>query len=254
MRNRRALQLAGMALATIVFTREAPADAPAPRLVATYPLTLNELSDLTIDETGSILWVVTNKPDRVYQLDVAGKVTKTLAYTGEDLEGIAYDRSDRTLWIAEENRREIVHLDLEGNVLSRHRLGLVGEKNSGLEGLCLDDKQHLFALNEKRPGLFLELAADLSIAKRVELSFAKDYSAITYSREHGCFWVVSDQSQALYLWNPKQGVLEQHALTVPKPEGVAVDEARKRLYIVSDSEPALYVYEIVAGAGNAGSR
>jgi len=242
-----AVAVAGVTLAAIGFASQGMA--AAPRLIATHALTINEPSDLTIDETGQILWVVTNKPERVYQLDLSGAVVKTLDYVGQDLEAIAYDRSDRTLWVAEENRREIVHLDLDGKVLSRHPLGLTGEKNSGLEGLCLDDKRRMFALNEKRPGLFLELKADRTLATQLELSFAKDYSALTYSPAHGCFWIVSDQSQSLYLWSPKKGVTERYDLPCTKAEGVAVDEAKNRLYIVSDSENKLYVYDTAGFSG-----
>ena len=99
------------------------------QLIATYPLTVSEPSDLTIDETGKRLWTVGDKPTRVHQLALDGTTVKTLSFVGEDVEGIAYDRTDHTLWVAEENRREIVHLDLEGTVLSRHPLDLTGERN-----------------------------------------------------------------------------------------------------------------------------
>ena len=65
------------------------------RLVTTYALDITEPSGLAINDSGTVLWTVTNNPDKVYQLDTAGKVVRTLHYVGEDLEGIAYDRSDR---------------------------------------------------------------------------------------------------------------------------------------------------------------
>ena len=213
-------------------------------LLATYPLSVAEPSDLTINETGTTLWTVTNHPARVYQLDSEGKTVKTLDFVGEDLEGIAYDRSDHTLWVAEENRREIIHLDLDGGVLSRHALDLVGEKNCGIEGLCLDGQGRMFALNEKRPGLFIELGGDKSIMARRELMFAKDYSGMAADRKHDGFWIVSDKSQELILWSPRAGVLKEYRLPFAKAEGVAVDHAAKRIYIVSDSEQKLYVYRL----------
>lgn len=211
-------------------------------LIATYPLTVAEPSDLAIDESGTRLWTVGGTPDRVYQLDLHGKTVKTLSFVGADLEGVAYDRSDHTLWVAEENRRELVHLDLDGGVLSRHPLDLVGEKNSGIEGICLDDKGHLFALNEKRPGMFLELDSGHAISARRDVRFAKDYSGVAFDVKSGGFWIVSDQSQGLYLWSRKAGVVQRHPLPFRKAEGVAVDQATDRIYIVSDSENALYVY------------
>ena len=213
-------------------------------LVASHPLSVREPSDLAIDEFGKTLWTVSNHPSRVYQLDTEGTTVRTLDILGEDLEGVAYDRSSRTLWVAEENRREIIHLDLDGKVLSRHALGLTGERNSGLEGLCLDARGRMFALNEKRPGLFIELDEKIQIAARREVTFARDFSGITYDRKRGEFWIVSDKSQEVILWDPKRGVLKQYPLPYTKAEGVAVDDASRRLYIVSDSEQTLYVYRL----------
>lgn len=213
-------------------------------LVATHPLSMKEPSDLAIDESGGRLWTVTNDPSHVYELDADGRTVRTLAFLGEDLEAIAYDRSDRTLWVAEENRREVIHLDLDGRVLSRHALGLTGETNSGLEGLCVNDKGRLFALNEKRPGLFIELDEKIRIAARREVRFVADFSGITYDRARGQFWIVSDKSREVVLWDPKRGVMKQYPLPYEKAEGVAVDDASRRLYIVSDSEQKLYVYRL----------
>jgi uncharacterized protein YjiK len=211
-------------------------------LVATHPLTISEPSDLALDETGKILWTVTNKPAKVYQLDVEGNVTKTLNYAGQDLEGIAYDPASRTLWVTEERTREIVHLTLNGDVLDRTSLDLPGKPNHGPEGITLDDHGRMFVVNEKQPGLFLELNKDHAIATRLPLSFAGDYSGITWDRKKGCFWIVSDESQTLFLWSKAKGVIGQFPLGFPKAEGIAVDEATKTVYVVSDAENKLYVY------------
>ncbi len=219
-----------------------PPNAPLP-LVASYALGLSEPSDLAIDETGTILWTVTNNPDSVYQLDLTGKRVKTLKYAGQDLEGITYDRSDQTLWVAEENRREVVHLDLDGNVLSRKQLSLTGEVNSGLEGICLDDAGRMFLLNEKNPGLFIQLDPALSIAAKDTLYFAGDYSGLSYQPGSASFWIVSDQSQRLYRWSKTLGVLKEYGLPYSKAEGVAFDPATNLVYIVSDLENKLYVYQ-----------
>ena len=80
------------------------------RLIATHPLDFGEPSDLAINRAGTILWTVTNHPEKVYQLDLAGNRVRTLNYEGHDLEGVVYDPSDSTLWVAEENRREVVRM------------------------------------------------------------------------------------------------------------------------------------------------
>jgi len=236
--------LTGIALLAFGRAQAAPAAFGTPKLVETHRLSISEPSDLAIDETGKILWTVTNKPAKVYQLDRTGNVVKTLKYEGRDLEGIAYDPSDRTLWVTEERTREIVHMNLEGDVTRTYRLDLAGKPNSGPEGICLDDRGRMFLLNEKEPGLFIELDRDRSISARTALDFAIDYSGISYGRKAAAFWIVSDQSQKLVLWTKTKGVIAECALPFPKPEGVAVDEAARRIYIVSDSENSLYVFRM----------
>ena len=219
-----------------------PPPGPTLTLVASHAMDVSEPSDLAIDATGTILWAVTNNPDSVYQLDLTGKKTKSLGFGGQDLEGIAYDASDGTLWVAEENRREVIHLGADGAVLSRQSLSLTGQPNSGLEGICLDDAGTFFLLNEKEPGMFLELGAGMSIAARETLTFAGDYSGLAYDPPSASFWIVSDQSKRLYQWKRAGGIQKSFDLPFPKAEGVALDLAAHLVYIVSDSENRLYVY------------
>lgn len=219
-----------------------PPPTPSLQLLASYSLSVAEPSGLAINDSGTVLWTVTNDPHKVYELDLTGNVVRTLAYTGHDLEGITYDPADGTLWVAEENRREVVHLDRAGNVLSRHRLGLVGELNSGLEGICIDDQGRMFVLNEKLPGMFIPLNADHTIARQDTLGFARDYSDITFNRRTQSFWILSDLSQRLFLYNSTSGVHGEYFLPFPKGEGVAYDPVANRVYVVSDSERKLYIY------------
>lgn len=211
-------------------------------LIGTHALTITEPSGLTMHD--STFWTVSNNPDFVYQLDATGRTVRRLNYQGGDLEGITYDASDRTLWVCEENRREVVHLDLNGDILARKRLSLTGPDNSGLEGICLDGGGRMFVVNEKDPGLFIALNPDHSIATEQTLSFARDYSDIACSRNADTFWIVSDQSRALYQWNKLTGIMHEYPLAFPKPEGLCVDEAANRVYVVSDSTHTLYEYQI----------
>ena len=224
-----------------------PAAPPLPTLplLATFALDVIEPSDLAINETGMLLWTVSSGPgaDSVYQLDTTGKRLKVLNYSGQDLEGVAYDPSDHTLWVAEENQRALVHMDLDGNVIQKHNLALTGEQNSGLEGVSLDGAGRLVVLNQKLPGMFIRLNPDFTIASKDTLTFAGDYSGITYEPAAASFWIVSAQSHRLYRWTLAGGVSQQYDLPFPKPEGVAFDPTTNRVYIVSDSENRMYVYQ-----------
>ena len=100
--------------------------------LATYRIKLREPSGLTINPEGTALWTVANN-QRVFKLDLQGRILDRLAYKGKDLEGIVYDPSDSTFWVVEERRREVVHLDANGNVIFSQKLALGGEENKGLE-------------------------------------------------------------------------------------------------------------------------
>ena len=140
-----------------------------------------------------------------------------LDFKGDDLEGIACDPADTSLWIVKEERREVVHLDVKGEVLARHKLDLEGKPNSGLEGICLDSSGIAEIVNEKDPGLFIALNADLSIASQREFDFAEDLSGLDCGDGH--FWVLSDQSRMLYRWSPAGGVTGAYPLPCDQAEG-----------------------------------
>ena len=57
------------------------------------------------------------------------------------------------------------------------------------------------------------------------------------------FWILSDKSQKLCRWSPQKGVLSEYPLPYTKAEGIVCDDATDLLYIVSDSENKLYVYQ-----------
>lgn len=207
------------------------------------PLEVKEPSGLTLDPERKTLWAVGDNSD-VYQLDLRGGVLARFRGVGADLEGIAFSPKDSTLWVADEADNSLIQLSRSGQRLARHQLALRSEDNKGLEGICLDGQSRIFVLNEKKPGLFIALAPDLSIERRLTLTFARDYSDLAFEAQGGNFWVLSDQDQALFLWSPEQGVLRTFLLPFSNPEGVAVDPVGQRLYLVSDAEEGLYAFSL----------
>jgi len=212
------------------------------RLIAEYAVDISEPSGLTIDPAGKRLWAVGDN-ERVFELDLQGRVVKVLDYRGRDPEGISYDPSDSTLWLVEERRREIVHIDLDGHLLLSRSLDLEGAANNGLEGICRDGDGILYVLNEKSPGLFIRIKDDLSIESSEEVEFADDYSGLFCAGQRGVFWVLSDQDEMLYRWDRIGGVLNRYELPFPSAEGIAIDESGGRVYIVSDRASKLFVFE-----------
>ena len=215
-------------------------------LIESVSLEVPEPSGLTLNSNGSALYVVSDPPDNsVYKLDLLGNIQKTLSYSGYDLEGITYDTRDNTLWVAEESLLEIVHLDTFGNILSRKPILFNNNgSNSGFEGIVINPNNgHINLLNEKDPGAFLELNSTLIKTLELELGFAQDYSGICLNEINGNYFIVSDESKQLIEWGALTGVINTYSLDFEKAEGVAYKFNENRIYIVSDSEQKLYIYE-----------
>ncbi|NKB66275.1 MAG: hypothetical protein GKR89_04370 [Candidatus Latescibacteria bacterium] len=223
--------------------QQAPS-APQLQLIASRKLVFSEPSGLALGASGDELWAVGNNPERVYRMTAAGRLLATLPYEGDDLEGITFDPQNNTLWIAEEEQRSIVQLDQDGLVLRTVFLELGGQFNNGLEGITLDGAGGLHLLNEKNPGLFISLAADLTIETQYRLDFAQDYSGLAHDRRRDRFWILSHEDGMLYLWSQSEGVSASYPMPFAKIEGIAVDNDRQRLYLVSELDDSLRTYAL----------
>jgi len=220
-----------------------PQQSPGLILIGEFDLSIPEPSGLTLNKDGTALWSVSDNTNHVYNISLEGDVLTELNFTGNDLEGIVYDSTDNTLWLAEEQLREVVHIDLNGNELDRFSIDIPGSGNSGLEGICLDTASTHYVLNEKDPRLWAKLRSDFSTQIQKEINEVDDLSGITFDRTKKMFWIVSDVSRLLFLWDPDQGIIKRFDLPFAKAEGVAYDPVLNRIYIVSDLTNKLYIYE-----------
>ncbi|OQX89028.1 hypothetical protein B6D60_00290 [candidate division KSB1 bacterium 4484_87] len=215
------------------------------QLIQAHRMEVTEPSGLSLDKSRQFLWTVNDPPsNQVYKIDLTGKIIETLTYSGDDLEGVTCDISEDALWIAEESKREIVKISFTGEELERHPIAISGNSKNGLEGITMTRDGEIWLVNEKDPGELIQLTSDFSIKYQFVLSVATDYSGICADTTDGRFWVVSDESQLLFLWDKKNGVIEQYSLPFKKAEGIAVDFDNDLFYIVSDSEQKLYVFKI----------
>ena len=212
--------------------------------VAEYQLAVPEPSGLTLNKDFTQLWTVSDNTNHIYALSLDGKIIEELRFEGNDLEGVVYDSISHTLWVAEEQLREVVQVDLNGKELIRYSIDLPGSGNSGLEGICIDALHSFYLLNEKNPRLWAKLNSDFSTSLKKSVDDADDLSGITYNVNRNMFWIVSDQSQLLFLWDLEQGMITSYDLPFEKAEGVAYDPHLNRIYVVSDKTAKLYVYDL----------
>jgi len=226
-------------------TTEAKYKDENPELVAAISLNIPEPSGLTFQADENVLWTLSDNTGKIYKLETDGTLLQTFDVGGEDLEGIVFDETDGTLWVVEEGNRKLIHLSPNGDFLEEYQIPLAGPSNNGLEGICFDAAHRIHLLNEKNPGLMIDLDADLNITNQINLNFAADYSGICFDKESGNFWIVSDESRKIFVWNEEtESVEKEFELSFPKAEGVAFDEKNNILYLVSDSENKLYVFRL----------
>jgi len=210
-------------------------------------LSIEEPSGLTYDPNTQTLWTV-NDPDnnKIYNISLEGELLETLSFTGDDLEGVAFDISTNTLWVADELTSEIINVSLQGDELQRIALPVSQySSGSGLEGLCMGNSGDFYLLKEKNPGFFIEVSPEFTILSETEITFADDFSGICYDSTRDGFWIVSDESEMLYLWDLTNGVREEYPLDFSKAEGVVYIAETSSFYIVSDSEQKLYKFDLI---------
>ncbi len=244
---------------------------------------VDEPSGLALASDCGGLWTVSDKKNVIFKLDLEGRSKDDESFEGpvEELEGVTLDHSGGFLLVVDEDSNEIVKFTLaDPAVADRRRLDRMagfdqvagafaqGDSNKGLEGIAWnEDTGTVFVLKEGEPGLLIEISADLrSIRNHRTLSGQNgfrdpdldddevDFSGIFYDPGRKAFWIVSDKAQRLFLYDWTGNTVVQSATLgygkdgkyreIEKAEGVAIDPKAKRLYVISDDEERLYVFDI----------
>ncbi len=208
-------------------------------------LAISEPSGLTISPDGQRLWTVSDNTNRVYELTPAGDIVRTLPFSGFDLEGIAYDgRDGGSLRVVEENDMEIVQINLAGYVIERHLIDFEGHGGSGLEGICLSGPENeLYVVYEKTPPQLLHLDNNYDVSESWTPDICDDFSGLAPGPAAGQFWIVSDESQEISLFDTTDGLISSYPLPYRKAEGIAVGPAGL-IYIVREDTGQLYTYRL----------
>jgi len=212
--------------------------------IGAYAISVPEPSGLVLTQDNKGFWTVSDETSTIYRLDNEGNVVQTIKVDGFDFEAITLI-DDTTLVILQERTREMVFLDTSGTELKRIKLDLEGELNSGPEGIAFNPQnRHFYILNEKKPALFVELDEKLNIIKKDTLKFSKDVSGLCFDEKNQFLWMLSDESQLVIKTDLNGKLLEKINITVPQPEGIALSEDGRNLYIVSDNKETLYVFNV----------
>lgn len=243
---------------------------------------LHEPSGLALSRDRKALWVISDDTDRIIKLALDGTVLEdgTFDIPDRNLEGIALHPTEASLFVVKESNNEILKIGLdEREVLDRKRLNEMegfatvaeffqgGGANKGLEGITWnDDTGVIVVVKEGEPGLLIEVSADLERILRFDLLSGEDgirdsdlepgeidFSGLWYDSNSGLFWIVSDKARRLYLYSWGEGVVRSAALgyakdgeykEIKKAEGIALDTDTSALYVVSDDEARLYIFDV----------
>lgn len=211
-------------------------------LIGTYQVDVPEPSGLAMNESGTGLYTVSDNTNNIYKISLKGNVIQKFQYTGNDLEGVSLFTANKLL-VAEERNKEIVVYDLLTNAIVKHKIDYNNsDANSGLEGVDYNfDDGIIYALNEKDPGLLIQLRSNFSIISQTELDFAIDYSGICYDSSIKKLWIVSDQNQTINKCDLNGDLIKSYPINVIKAEGIAVTD--KEIYIMSDGTAKLYIFK-----------
>lgn len=213
-------------------------------LVFETTLKFGEPSGIAFSRSMNRLWVVCGDDQHVYMIDTNGAVQKKLSFTGSDLEGISFDQRDSTLWVVDEATKQLSHLDLDGKLL--HQISLTYQtqlSNKGPEGITIGENNRLCIINERDPSIMVQLESDFTIYSVDTLTFAADYSDLWYVSPD-TFLIVSDESEAIFLWSKTRGIIRKYPLPDDKYEGIAFDQNNSLIYIVNDETAKLSCYSI----------
>ena len=141
-------------------------------------------------------------------------------------------------------------------------------QNKGLEGITINfNNNHIFVVKEGEPGLLIELDSKCeTIINHCKLnekhgfkhprikSEKLDFSGLSYDYTSDTIWITSDKGECLFHFNfvdkkvlnrldlPRES--DTQSKRVAKSEGIAFDPNNRRLYIVSERDCELYIYQL----------
>lgn len=243
---------------------------------------LSEPSGLALSHGKNALWTISDDTKRIFKLSLTGKLKKkdSLKLPDKGLEGIVLDPTGEFLLAVKEESNEIIKVEIETQaIVERQSLAsmagygsisahMAGDENKGLEGIAWNQQtEALFVMKEGFPGLLIEVSSDLKSIKAHQFLNRDsgfydtevqdnqiDFSDICYDSSRNQFWIISDRAKRLFLYDwSTHRVLQSAKLSygekgkyreIEKAEGVTIDPDENRLYIVSDADSRLYVFDL----------
>ena len=244
---------------------------------------LNEPSGLALDRQGTSLYTVSDDTKIIFNLDLKGRIVPDSSFliNVKDLEGLAITADERTILAVQEGSNSIIRFDIASRketqqtpLDSLKNFNQIAEyfhhtnQNKGLEGISIDfNSNHVFIVKEGEPGLLIELDSECKMIinhyilnekhgfKHPRIKSEKlDFSGLSCDHTRDTIWIISDKGECLFHFNLNEKMVfnrldlprasENQSKRVAKSEGIAFDPNKQRLYIVSERECELYIYQL----------
>lgn len=215
-------------------------DSTALKLLFEYSTNISEPSGLTYNSKTNTLFAVSDGNSTVYELDFSGAVKRSFTINSDDLEGIAFSSNCDTLYVVDEQNQMVAKYLSNGTKLSSFPVNVATSPNNSLEGITVDNANHLFVINEKSPCMLLEFVNQKELTRK-ELSYTLDCSDIFYDKSLDCLWLISDESKKVVKLSKSGQLLAQYSLPFEKGEGIAI--VNDKIYIINDSNNKLYIFQ-----------
>ena len=220
------------------------------RQLGVFPLNIKDPSALALDPDSETLWTVSDNPGGgIYRISFQGEILQHIEMDSDDLEGIIVDPVDNTLWVVEEKMRQLVNISRDGIELNRIQLNIDRDiENDGPEGITVNPNTgHFYVVNEKNPRQLHELNPQMEIIKTTNINFTgifklEDLSGISYNIVENTLWIVSDTSEKIVVTGLDAKPIKAYNIDVFDPEGIAVKADERIVFVVSDSDRKLYVF------------
>jgi uncharacterized protein YjiK len=244
---------------------------------------LSKPSGIVLSRERNALWTISDNSEKVFKLDLNGELeeNKSFEIAEKGLEGIALDPTGEFLFMVKEDENEIIKVNAHTQeIADRRRLSEMAgydtvakyfvdsPPNKGLEGITWNRATgSIFVMKEGVPGMLVEVSSNLAtIQSHVLLDSENgftddeavgddlDFSDICYDQTRKQFWIISDKGQRVFLYDLQRNkVMQSFALgyvtkgnykEIKKAEGVAIDPGSNRLFVASEKEARLYVFDI----------
>lgn len=224
-------------------TDDTPASTATLAMISEHNLQILEPSGLCDFFDGTFL-SVSDSDGKIYNIDRTGAVLGIIDIQGKSLEGVAFDPSDSIIYTVDEFSGILSSYSLNGTIISSWQID-ESDKNNGLEGCSIDTENRIiYMLKEKSPGRLYSFNLETKIQTSFQLDFAEDYSGVFFDNVGQILWIVSDKSKTINKCDLKGDLIISYSTNIKKGEGVVVSTELDRIFVVSDSEEQMFVFEL----------